>query len=358
MMGMIIGFSSIAGMLFDFILCRILRDTGFRRAYLVMFIVCLFYPLILWQAQNIWLYLLAMAVWGLYYDLFNLGNFNFVATTTQKEEHASSFGVMRVFIGLGYLLAPFIAGLLIGEVIDFKPFLVAWIFLGVSILFFASVLMITRNKIIDNGKKHLVRLSSFFKEFSLWKKIGSFILPVLCLTLFLNIIDSFYWTIGPLLSEEMTRITGLKGFFMASYLLAPLLIGWFVGGVSSRFGKKKTAFISLLIGSAILSSFYLVQQPIAIIILSFFASFSIAFAWPSISGAYADYISETPTMEKEINTLQDLFTNLGFVIGPILAGLAGEHFGHLATFSGLGLAGMIMALILLKTTSREINIKV
>lgn len=93
-MGLIFGFSSVAGAVFDFLLSKYLKNTHFRRIYLIMFACCFVYPLLLWQAKGIWLYLLAMSVWGLYYDLENFGNYDFVGRKAEEEEHASHFGVM------------------------------------------------------------------------------------------------------------------------------------------------------------------------------------------------------------------------------------------------------------------------
>src|SRR6185369_1846310 len=69
MVGVILGTSSIAGAAFDFFLCKFLSSTHFRRVYLFMFALCALYPLILFHANAVWLFIFAMAIWGFYYDL-------------------------------------------------------------------------------------------------------------------------------------------------------------------------------------------------------------------------------------------------------------------------------------------------
>ncbi|MFZ2310130.1 MAG: hypothetical protein WAW11_01140, partial [Patescibacteria group bacterium] len=64
MMGIIIGTSSIAGALFDFLACQIFKNTYYKRIFLIMFAICLIYPLLLSQANSFMIYLLAMATWG------------------------------------------------------------------------------------------------------------------------------------------------------------------------------------------------------------------------------------------------------------------------------------------------------
>lgn len=88
----------------------------------------------------------------------------------------------------------------------------------------------------------------------------------------------------------------------------------------------------------------------------FGASFFISMAWPAIQGAYADYISETPSHEKEIAGLQDFFTNIGYVLGPMSAGFIADNLGGQGAFSFLGVIGMGVAAILFLVTPRKINV--
>src|SRR4030042_2897017 len=110
-MGMIIGFSSLAGAVFDFLLSKFLRNTDYRRLYFYPFLLCLLFPLVLWQAKTIWVFLAAMTLWGLYYDLYNFANFDFVGRHSAPTEHSSCFGILEVFKSLGYFIGPIIAGL-------------------------------------------------------------------------------------------------------------------------------------------------------------------------------------------------------------------------------------------------------
>ena len=78
LMGLIVGSSSIAGMLFDFFLCRFLKATHYRRIFLFMFILAVSFPIFLFSGKTVFIYLTAMAVWGFYYDFFNIGIFRFI----------------------------------------------------------------------------------------------------------------------------------------------------------------------------------------------------------------------------------------------------------------------------------------
>jgi len=359
LMGIIIGSSSIAGALFDFLMCRMFKNPHYRRSFLVMFAVCLVYPLLLWKANSFIIYMIAMAVWGVYFDLKNFGCFDFVARHTPENEHSSSFGVLSVFDALGYLFAPILVSLLIGDLVDWRPFVMAWVFLIISLFFFFALLFLVRKE--KHGRLDRIppatscKRINVFNEVGLWERVGKVIFPVLILTLLLNVVDAFFWTVGPLFSEGFSS-PKFAGFFMTAYILPSFFIGWFTGSVTHKFGKKKTAFISFLIGSLIFSSLVLIKGPVLLIAVVFLASCFFSLSMPAINGAYSDYIAETQPVEKEILGLEDFFTNVGYVIGPISAGFLADHLSNAGAFTVMGIVGVITTLILMRITPRKINV--
>jgi MFS family permease len=356
-MGVILGTSSIAGAVFDFLISKFFPSTNFRRVFLIMFAVALVYPLILWQATAMWMFLVAMALWGFYYDLHNFGNFDFVGRNVDPKEHSSSFGVISVFQSLGYMLAPILTGLVIGEVVNWEPFALAWIFLVIGLGFFLVLLRLTRTKQIKKTKEAPAQKINFLGELHLWQSVGKRIFPILILTMFLNIVDAFFWTIGPLYAESFTAFGDFEGVILTAYTLPSLLIGWFVGSFTAKLGKKHAGFLSFAVGSGFLTLLAIIENPFLIVATIFVASAAISMAWPAINGIYADYISESPRVEKEIEGVEDFFTNMGYVIGPMLAGFLAEAFGNSNSFALIGAVGIIAGLLLLVFTPKKLSLK-
>lgn len=354
-MGLIIGSSSVFGAIFDFLMCKIFKNSYFRRSFLLMFGLCIIYLIVLATASTLSLFLLAMVLWGIYYDLKNFGSFDFITRFTRPNEHSSSFGVLAVFQASGYLVAPIIAGLLIFDQVGQGPFYAAGVFLTMSFLIFLF-LIFQESKYPREKIAAQYRYRGLIHEIKLWRRLDKVLLPVLILTMMLNVIDSFFWTIGPLVAESFKSIHQLAGLFIAAYELPVLLVGWFVGRINRRLGKKRTAFISLLIGSLGLMSLNFVTEPILMVAIVFGVAMMMSLAWPSLRAAFADYISEAGKYEQEIEGLEDLFTNFGYVIGPILAGFLADKLGNTASFSVLGVIGAITALYLMKITPRKINV--
>jgi MFS family permease len=354
-MGLVIASSSVFGAGFDFLMCRLFKNSYYRRVFLVMFGLCAVYLLILAAAASLWLFVLAMALWGIYYDLKKFGSFDFVARFTKAPEHSSSFGVLTVFQAGGYLIAPLIAGWLIGEAVGAGVFYAAGIFLAAAFLILLGLIGRERRYTQEPlGVQY--RFRGFLYEFKLWRRLDKVLLPVLLLTLILNVIDAFFWTLGPILADSFTSMHQFAGLFMAAYELPALLVGWFVGSVTRKLGKKRTAYLSLLAASVFLTSLGFLTEPVLMIATVFIASVLMSMAWPALRSAFADYIHETGKYEKEIEGLEDLYTNAGYIIGPAAAGFFADRLGEAKSFSVIGLAGAVMALYLLKTAKRKINV--
>lgn len=341
-----------AGGLFDFLLSKYLPNANWRKLYLFLFALCFIHPLILYNSKLIFVYLISMAMWGLYYDFANFGNFDFVSREIKKSEHTSSFGVLGVFKSLGYLLAPLTVGLVIGATLDVKPFILAWVFLILSFIFYI-LLKIYMGKNRKKVRLHRYKPSSFALEFKLWKRIGKVIFPSLVVTYLISMHDSFFWTIGPIFSESFTQFKPLDGIFLTAFSLPPLIVGWFVGGIKKKWRGKNIPLDMFFISSILLSLMWFANNPYLLIFIIFTSSSFSTLSWFILSGHYADLIEKKQTQEKEIAGVEDFSVNLGYVIGPVLAGVLSDQLGYLRTFSALGIFGILIVLFLRKFNYKQ-----
>lgn len=246
MIGLIIGTSSIAGALFDFAICKFFKNTNFRRLFLIMFLICFLYPLLLWKAKTLWFFLVVMAVWGIYFDLYGFGAFDFIGRYTKKADHSSSFGIIQIARALAGILTPMILGFVIVRSVDWRAFSLGWLSLAVGFIFFIILIASRRWMPRNEGLAHPLRRKNLFIELHLWRKLGKLLMPILLLTFCLYFIEAFFWTLAPLYAET-ADFGRLGGLFLAAYTSPILFAGWFIGPLTKHFGKMKTAFMGLLI---------------------------------------------------------------------------------------------------------------
>ncbi|MGV8168442.1 MAG: MFS transporter [Candidatus Nanoarchaeia archaeon] len=357
LIGLIIASSSVGGAIFDFLICKFVKNINYRRTLLALLILCFLYPVILGTANSVFVFILAMLVWGLYYDFYGFSIYDYVSRYTKKENYSSSFGIIQVFRSLGAIIAPLIVSAVLVGLFFWKVFSIAYIFIAVALIFYFLLIYFTKKNNTSFKAETEKKKRSAIVEFHLWKKIGRKIISPLTLTFFLFFIEAFFWTLSPLYAENFTMPL-FGGIFLAAYSVPMLTAGWFVKKFTERFGKKRTAITSLLIGSAIMCMFLFVTNPYWAIAVVFASAFFFGLAFPSISSAYADYISESVKVEEEIEALEDVSFNIAYVLGPIFAGLLSDLLSIPLAFSILGGAGVIIAITLLLTTPQHINIKI
>ncbi|MFA5049457.1 MAG: MFS transporter [Candidatus Micrarchaeia archaeon] len=345
LLGIIFATAAISGAFFDFTIYKIFKTSFFRRLFIVMFAVCFLYLFTVWNANSFFLFVCAMAMWGFYYDLKNFATLDFVSRYYENKELSSKFGILQIFQSIGYLLAPLITGFLIIESVGWEPFALALVFLSISLFFFILLLIEVRNKKQYIPSNETRRKRSILEDFNILGKTGKLIFPLLCLACFATIFDSFFMTLGPIVAENLD-LEPFDGLFMVAYYLPLVFIGGFIGNITNKFGEKKTALFGLLIGALILSTLFFFENPIFIILIVFISSCFTCMKTPVIQSIYAHCIHEAPKSKKEVQELGDFFSNCGYIVGPVIAGLIADNFGALETFSFLGCIGIVFAIIL------------
>ena len=353
-MGFIYGFSSFAGAVFDIILSKVIHRTSYRRIFFVMLASALFFPLSMMQGHMTFMILIGMAVWGLYYDLIGFGTFNFVTTRTPRAEHAETFGIIEIFRSIGRIIAPLMAALTIGSVLTSRPFFVAILFLSISMLIFILLYLSEKSqglKLKPPIEEKVVKGAKSLSKMQIWKTLNHKVWTVFSIRLILNIFDAFIWALGPLWLSGSA-----SGLFVMVYSLPIIIVGWFLGNITKTFGKKRTGFVSFIIGALIFSFIYRVSNTWEILAITFIASIFISLSWPAISGAMADYIDEKRGWESEIEGMGDLYANLGYVIGPMLAGFMSDKIGTSLAFSSMAIILAALTLILMNLTPRKIKL--
>jgi len=354
--GLIISSSSFFGAVFDFLLSKFFKNIHYRRLFLFFYLFCSIFPLVLWSSSKIlFLSIVAMAIWGLYYDLMNFSLFDFVGNHS-KSKNSQRFSIASIFKSVGISIGPILAGLLITKTVTFTPFIVAYIFLFISFLFY---LVLSRLSLKDSQVKQVHQYhSNFVKEIVLWKKIGFIIFPVLLFNTMLYVFDATFWVIGPIFSQSFSFMEDFGGLFMLMYTIPTLIVCWFVSRINKKYGKKRTAFVAFLLGNIVLLPLFLLKNPVLILTTVFFSSLIASVAWPSIAGAYGDYIYESEKYDREIEGLSDFSINIGWIIGPTLSGLIADKFSVSLTFTFLAVINIFLCLILLIFTPKNINISI
>lgn len=355
-MGMIVAFSSVSGAVFDFFLVRILRYSNYLKTFFFVLLISFIFPFVLWTSHHIFVYLLGMAIWGLYYDLYTFASYDFVSRNALNEsQHARDFGIIELFRSLGGLIAPIITTILIADLIIFGHLMWPLLFLVIAFGFYLLLLSLSPLHHF-HATDHHHKSVSFLKEIFRWNVLGKKLLPVLVFMVSIYIFDATFWTIGPLFSESFPAFKHFSGFLMILYSLPSMFTAWKIEPLTRRFGKKKTAYITFLLANIFLIPIGFVNSPFIVLALVFCSSIATSITWPSIEAAFADYTSEAGKLQTEVEGITDLTSNIGYIIGPIFAGFFSEKISISWSFGAVGFINVFVIIILLLVTPRHINI--
>ncbi len=348
-LGLIIGSSSFFGAIIDIFVSRFVKNTDFRKMFLLMIAGMALYFGVLFASETIVMFLFSMALWALYWNFLSYGLYNFVGSTPETE-HATNWGILDIFKGLGLIVAPIIASVALKEGVTPLIFGVSLVFLFLVYVFYTLLV-----KVSDTPKKLSIKTIDRV-DYRKFLKVTRIIFPILLMDILLAIFDMSFSTIGPLISESLKGPHALGGLFLTLYYLPTVIMLWLAGPITKRFGKKRTAFIGFSIGAIGIGTFALFGKGVILLPLVFVTSMISSLAWPAIKGCFADYITRYPKYEREIEILTSFFGNIGCIIGPVIAGFLAQHMGDIEALSAIGVVCGVITLVVWRTTPRKIRI--
>jgi MFS family permease len=352
-MGAVVSFQSVVGLSADLIFPRLLKSIRVRRlvfwAILASALTSFFLSVSTFQ-PFIAIFIVTMTLWGIYYELINFANFQFMSSSVPLHMRAGAWGFTGIFAGLAYFLGPFIAAQLLLHGILLTQ--------GAVIIFLSSaLLLLTLSKNMHDAPTQ-VDFSDLnpWTEFKHWLTLSTHIWPVLIISLVLGFIDSTFWTVGVIWTEKLTKINPWGIWFLPLYLLPFICLGIPLSSWKIYQGKKKMAekFLALsgifLLAMAVSSN---VSWQLAVVCLS---SSALAVCYPLLQGIYSDIIARMGTEKKDMIGLTSSVTNISYIFWPVFAGIITSKVGERLTFSWLGVGVLVIALVLFFVTPKKLKL--
>lgn len=355
--GVLIALSAVSGAFFDIILSKFVRTPFYLRFFFFLFAVCLLYPLILWSASGLLMFVLAMVLWGLYYDLVNFGILDLSPRVSRPDEHTKNISLIGVFKTVGYFIGPPLSAYLISiYTLRHFPIIAPYVFLIIAAVFFVLLFIVSPRAYLLATVTTPPRSVYWFRELLNWKKLGRILFPVLFFNTLFYIFEATFWTLGPIYSQQFPDSRHFSSLFMVVYILPSILAAGFAEKITQLFGKKRTAYVAFIISNLFLIPLGQVQNTLWILILVLISTIAGSLAWSAISGAFVDYLAESIHHDSDIIGLKDFSANLGYIIGPVMSGIISDLVGISYTFTILGIANILLVLFLFTITPKNIAI--
>lgn len=353
-MGLIFSFSSVVGIICDVLFPKLFTNQPhyfFLKATLLSAVI---FPLVyLLFPNHILTFLIAMGVWGVYYELNLFSSFHFVHTYTDITNHSKTWNIISAIQSSAYAIAPIVAVELLtfGFTINF---LFVCFLLGIAVI----LALLFRKKIVKKDVEislHKPQKKSWTTEFKIWHILLPKVWHLLLLQIALTAIDAGFWTIGTLLSQEMSMQHKFGGFLITAYIAPAILVGFIFGKITIISHKKKLALITSAIAGGLFATYYFLESVLLLIGITAIASIFTGIAVPQLRAVFEDYISRLKDKNNEMIGLQGSSSSLAYVIGPIIATFLASVTGYKSAFSILGVILAVIALGLLFIIPKKIK---
>lgn len=358
LMGIVMAFSSLAGLLADLVFPQLLKKFTSKKLMLMAILTSALFGLIM--LLTVWwpliaLFLTGMVVWGIYYEFLGFGSSEFVSSSAPSHFRTGAWSVLSAFRGLAYFLGPIVGSLLVLESgnVYAVGFALLSTFIGLVVWFFLAKASV-RNK--PNESEVAVERVSVSLEVRYWWVLFKRVWPVVIISLMCGLLDSTFWTTGTVLSDNMAKEHVYGGLFLPLYELPMVIVGLLVAKMGIYKGKKKLAELFLLIAGLLMIFLVLAESTLLVLVISLLIGVATALCWPLKDAIYTDVVNRMGHQGKHMIGLSNSTVSIAYIIGPILSGALATIFGEKNTFVVIGILIVFVSLLLLIFTPRKMRL--
>jgi len=276
---------------------------------------------------------------GLVYQTVYISALAYMMDVSPRDKFSTALGFQMSAIHLGFGLGPVAGGLVILMLGLGMAQTAALMYALCCVLALIMTAMILREDnagsgVVESIKSVILKDKIIVKEIIDYKKLKNTGLVVLYLTFILTFYDGVVWLIQPLYYTTFSQNPLYGGLIMAAFVIPLVLFEIPAGFLADRFGRRRILFLGLLVAGASSILFSFAGGFIALFLTAFAATTGIAMAWPSSEGVLS---AKTPSAERgEVAGVWSLAYDLGYVAGPLAAGILASYVGEAKVFAVLG----------------------
>lgn len=354
-MGLILASSSTAGIICDFLFAKLFPNKRSGFFLTILFSLVFFFPLSFLLFRSVPAAIFGMVMWGIYFEGMVFANFHAVHERVHPSDHGWAWGTAAILRNVAWVIGPLLATFLL-VIDDTLP-------LRVAIGIYAFALVVAGLYVwVSSGKKHHEHQAqqivnrSFGTELVIWKKYGKVIWPLLGLNVLFFVIESAFFSVGPLLGEHLRMQHPLGGAFVSMYSIPGLIVGFLVMRLSKPFGKKRLAYSAGVLGGLGLMAVGMADSVGMILACSFIAAIGLCLLQPALAAVFEDFVARSGGTGNDLIGLIAMSGSFSYIIGPICNGILNDQFGEQAVFGIWGAILVLYSIALFFIVKRKIKL--
>lgn len=351
--GLIISFSSIVGLAADLILPQVIRGITVKKLITISLVASILFSTNLFLITRVpWilLILLSMALWGIYYELLGFAQHQFVADTIPLKLHSATWGVLGVVRSTAYFVGP-----LVGAGLWYRSMSTP---LAVAGFLSVAGIVLTRLSSTSYNRKVSIEIRSvnIISEILKWRVLLTRVWPLIAMSIFLGLVDSYFWSIGAVWNQKLSDINAVGGLFLPMYTFPTLFVGFIVARWQVFRGKKRKAVKFWIASSLVLSGLFVFENVYWQVGVVFVSSLFMSFAYPLLEGAYSDIIDRIRGEKDHMIGLTNSATSLSYIFGPAVAGFVASYQGEAWAISSIGWVSLAVGLVIYMVLPKKIRL--
>jgi MFS family permease len=354
-MGLIIAFSSIVGIVTDFLFPQIFPEIHEKKALnFTLFFLAIFIGLLMLSLQfpYWWIFILAVSSWGIYFEFLTFANKIYVTEHVSKKLYTNVWAEIDFGKSFAYLLGPIVASILLAKG-NFSVIMASLFALFAAQLLLSFFKDKKTNEIKEEKKPATIQPAM---EFGYWFSLSKKIWPIILLNFLTTSIDATFWTSGAVFAEKTTFIYPLAILIIPLYMAPMLLAQIILIKKGINLNKEKKATILLLLNALFLIIMGNVPIGSWLLITTFGIGLLTSFSYPLIESIYSDLEERMGIHKKHLIGLSSSIFSLAYVVAPISAGIISDLFGEQKSFSFLGYSVAVLTIVIMIFNQKKITI--
>jgi len=274
-----------------------------------------------------------------------------VMEISPPKERSGYFGAYLSMLNLGFALGPVVAGVLIGVGLKagLYPASVFYAILCLLALVLAHTSLrdaLKPREKISEGVVDVVRKDKLVVKSLLdFKKLREVGVTVLALSFLFTFFDGLIWTLTPIYYSQLNVSSLVGGLILTAFILPLVLLDYPAGVLADRHGRKKTLTLGLIIAGVSAILFSQASTPLGLLSTAFLTSIGLALFWPSVEGVLAD--ASRDDERGEVTGVWESSMNMGYVAGPLFAGVVSHYASIPTAFSAAGVL-ILLSIVLVR----------